>query len=139
VIMISAKKIFQLVPSKNVCQIYELLHRGNFVSFPLTNEGRQRVDALVSNINGAYFGKVAYPSLEEKAVAYLYFLIKDHPFIDGNKRTASITFEVVCELNGIQPDYGDFGLDALAIFIEKIKEKDPRTVILVLSEMLFNS
>lgn len=116
-----------------------MLHRGNFVSFPLTNEGRQRVDALVSNINGAYFGKVAYPSLEEKAVAYLYFLIKDHPFIDGNKRTASITFEVVCELNGIQPDYGDFGLDALAIFIEKIKEKDPRTVILVLSEMLFNS
>lgn len=35
-----------------------------------------------------------YPSIEEKAAHLLYFIIKDHPFIDGNKRIASFLFIV---------------------------------------------
>lgn len=136
--MTSAKKIFQPVTSKSVCLIYELLHRDSLVSFPLTDSGRQRVDALVSSINGEYFGRTIYSLPEEKALAYLYFLIKDHPFIDGNKRTAVLVFEVVCEMNGLCPDYGDFGLDSLAIFVEKIKERDNQKVIRMLSRLLFD-
>ncbi len=46
---------------------------------------------ILGNITQRFGGKDLYPSLEEKAAHLLYFIIKDHPFIDGNKRTASLT------------------------------------------------
>jgi hypothetical protein len=48
-----------------------------------------RVASFESSINTIYqsFGKKKlYPSIEEKASNLLYFLIKNHPFVDGNKR-----------------------------------------------------
>ena len=48
--------------------------------------------AVLGNINQTYGGKQLYPSLEEKAAHLLYFLIKDHPFADGNKRIGSLVF-----------------------------------------------
>jgi len=89
------KKIFQPVTSSDVCRIYELLYSEGLVSFPLVAAGLNKVDALVATITQSYFGTEIYSTVEEKAVAYLYFLIKDHPFIDGNKRTASLVFLVV--------------------------------------------
>ena len=79
--------------------MYELLLNRNLVSFPLTAETRNKVDSLVSNINSSYFDKEIYETTEEKAVAFLYFIIKDHPFIDGNKRTACLVFQVFCDIN----------------------------------------
>ena len=58
--------------------------------------------ALVANINATYFGVGAYSSIEEKAVAYMYFIIKDHPFIDGNKRTAVVTFKAISDINNLR-------------------------------------
>ncbi len=37
-------------------------------------------------------GNELYPSMEEKAANLLYFLIKNHPFVDGNKRIAAALF-----------------------------------------------
>ena len=39
----------------------------------------------------SFGGKDMYPSIYEKAAAYLYHLAKNHPFNDGNKRTAYVT------------------------------------------------
>ena len=132
------KKKFQPLTSKNVCQIYKLLHKSKLVSFPLTQDGIHKVDALVSNINSSYFGNEAYSTYEEKVVAYLYFLVKNHPFVDGNKRTASLSFEVICDLNDLSPYYDDFSLDELVVFIEKIQEQDHQSVIKSLAENLFS-
>lgn len=90
-------------------------------------------------MNGSYFGVNLYDTAELKAVAYLYFLIKDHPFTDGNKRTASLVFEVVCEMNSLAPNYQNFILDALAVFIEKTQETNHQQVIRKLAEELFSS
>ncbi|MBI5346920.1 MAG: type II toxin-antitoxin system death-on-curing family toxin [Chlamydiae bacterium] len=38
----------------------------------------------------SFDGKDMYPSIYEKAAVYLYHLAKNHPFIDGNKRTAYV-------------------------------------------------
>lgn len=48
--------------------------------------------ALLGNITQTFGGKDLYPSLEEKAAHLLYFIIKDHPFADGNKRIGSLVF-----------------------------------------------
>ena len=47
---------------------------------------------ILGNIYQSAFGEDMYPTLEEKAANLLYFIIKNHPFNDGNKRTAAFTF-----------------------------------------------
>lgn len=42
----------------------------------------------------------------EIAVAYLFYICRNHPFVDGNKRTALAACLVVLELNGLLPDPG---------------------------------
>lgn len=37
-------------------------------------------------------GQPLYPSVEEKAAHLLYFMVKDHPFTDGNKRSGAFAF-----------------------------------------------
>ena len=93
--MMKGKKTYQPITSKSICHAYELLLDKEFISFPLTNEAINKVDGIVANINNSYFGTEIYNSTEEKVVAYLYFLIKGHPFTDGNKRTACLVFQVV--------------------------------------------
>jgi prophage maintenance system killer protein len=122
--MTKEKNKFQQIESQTVCKIYKLLNREKLISFAITKEAINKVDALVGNINSTYFGHELYKSREEKSVAYLYFLIKNHPFTDGNKRTAALTFEVVCYLNDLEPNYGNFTLDELAVFIEGHKTED---------------
>ncbi len=51
-----------------------------------------RLKGILGNIYQTFDGKELYPSLEEKAAHLLYFIIKDHPFVDGNKRIASFLF-----------------------------------------------
>jgi death-on-curing family protein len=55
----------------------------------------KKKDALAgifANIFQSIFGEDAYPSIEEKAAHLLYFIIKNHPFNDGNKRTGAFSF-----------------------------------------------
>ncbi|HEY5713752.1 MAG TPA: virulence protein RhuM/Fic/DOC family protein [Candidatus Gracilibacteria bacterium] len=47
---------------------------------------------IVGSIFQSAFGQDAYPSIEEKAAHILYFIIKNHPFNDGNKRSGAFAF-----------------------------------------------
>ena len=40
----------------------------------------------------SFSGEELYPSVEEKAAHLLYFIIKNHPFVDGNKRSGAYAF-----------------------------------------------
>ena len=48
----------------------------------------------------SYGGQDLHPTLFDKAAAYLFHVAKNHPFIDGNKRTASAVALTFLELNG---------------------------------------
>ncbi len=52
----------------------------------------EKFKAVLGNIEQTFDKKVLYPSIEEKAAHLLYFCIKDHPFVDGNKRIGSLLF-----------------------------------------------
>ncbi|MBC8494138.1 MAG: virulence protein RhuM/Fic/DOC family protein [Candidatus Thioglobus sp.] len=47
---------------------------------------------IFGNVFQSVFGEDAYPTIEEKAAHLLYFIVKNHPFNDGNKRTGAFTF-----------------------------------------------
>lgn len=47
----------------------------------------------------------AYPSLQQKAARLCYGLVKNHPFVDGNKRIGAHTMLVFLEINGVELCY----------------------------------
>ena len=51
----------------------------------------------------SFGGKSPYADVIEVAAAYLFYICKNHPFRDGNKRTAMIAAIVFLRLNGIEP------------------------------------
>jgi len=88
--------------------------------------------AILGNIYQTFGGEDLYPSLEEKAAHLLYFIIKDHPFNDGNKRIGSFLFIYYLDKNGFlfkksgEKKINDNALAtrALLIAISNPKEKD---------------
>lgn len=55
-------------------------------------EKKDCLKAILGNIMQSFDGKDLYSSIQEKAAHLLYFIIKDHPFTDGNKRIGSFLF-----------------------------------------------
>jgi prophage maintenance system killer protein len=53
---------------------------------------KDSVKGIVGNIFQSFGKKDLYPTLEEKAAHFLYFMVKNHPFVDGNKRIGAFIF-----------------------------------------------
>ena len=58
-------------------------------------------ESSISTIYQTFGGRNLYPSIEEKAANLLYFIVKNHSFVDGNKRIAASIFLWFLEKNGI--------------------------------------
>jgi prophage maintenance system killer protein len=50
------------------------------------------LESIFGNVMQSFGGEDVYPSLSEKAAHILYFIVKNHPFIDGNKRVGAFSF-----------------------------------------------
>lgn len=50
------------------------------------------IEGIVGNVMQTFDGKPVYASVEEKAAHILYFMVKNHPFTDGNKRSGAFAF-----------------------------------------------
>lgn len=57
--------------------------------------------SAVAGPEATFSGKYLNTNLFEMAAAYIYYICQDHPFIDGNKRTALASGLVFLELNGV--------------------------------------
>ncbi len=62
------------------------------------------VEAAAERPRQSAFGDDAYPDLASKAAALLDSLVRNHPFVDGNKRIGVLASFVFVELNGYQID-----------------------------------
>ncbi len=97
---------------------------------------------ILSSIEQTFGGSELYPSVEEKAANLLYFLIKDHPFIDGNKRVASLLFIWFLEKNNIlsTPDgerkINDNALVALTLLVAESNPKQKDVIIKLIINLL---
>ncbi|MFO1380996.1 MAG: RhuM family protein [Chitinivorax sp.] len=106
---------------------------------------RERGDAfaaLLGNLDQSVFGAPAYPSVEAKAAHLLYFVIKNHPFADGNKRSGAFLFVDFLNRNGRlldstgQPVINDIGLAALALLVAESAPANKDTMIRLIMNML---
>jgi prophage maintenance system killer protein len=97
----------------------------------------------VASIYQTFNGKDLYPSIEEKAGNLLYFIVKNHSFVDGNKRIAASIFLWFLDQNSIlyredgSKRIADNALVALTLMIAKSKPAE-RDVIITLVVNLIN-
>lgn len=63
---------------------------------------RESLEASVAQPLQTFGGEELYPSLVEKAAALGFFLVTNHPFVDGNKRIGHAALEVTLVLNGFE-------------------------------------
>ena len=106
---------------------------------------RERGDAfaaLLGNLDQTVFGEPAYPSIEAKAAHLLYFVVKNHPFTDGNKRSGAFLFVDFLNRNGRlqdgngNPVINDIGLAALALLVAESDPAQKDTMIRLIMNML---
>ena len=105
-------------------------------------ERDQSFQGILGNIYQTFGGKELYDSLEEKAAHLLYFIIKDHPFSDGNKRVGSFLFILFLERNGIlyrksgERKINDNALVALALLIAESNPGEKDALIKLVTNLL---
>ena len=74
-------------------------HGGNFVP-PENLLNAEPLDYLVETVQASMFGQPLYPTVADKAALYMFNIISNHVFQDGNKRTGLAIMLVFIELNG---------------------------------------
>lgn len=118
----------------------ELMARGE--ATPLFGQEREEgLAAILGNLAQSVFGEPAYPSIESKAAHLLYFVVKNHPFSDGNKRIGSLLFVDFLHRNARlfrdgEPVMNDVGLAALALLVAESDPKDKEVIIRLVMNML---
>jgi len=124
------------------------------VKYPSKSQYMELVDQMRSDFNSTVFGKLkdksfesaiaqikqafgkkdAYPSIEEKAAMLLYLIVKNHAFVDGNKRIAAACFLLFLENNGLltnrqqDPIISNEALASLTLFVASSKAEEMETV-----------
>ena len=97
---------------------------------------------LFGNLEQTVFGEPAYPTIESKAAHLLYFVVKNHPFSDGNKRSgAFLLVDFLHRNNNLhnrhgEPIINDTGLAALTLLVAESDPKQKESLIRLIMHML---
>ena len=96
------------------------------------------VDGIVGNVMQTFNGKALYESIEEKAAHLLYFMIKNHPFVEGNKRTGAFTFVWFLAKNKIKglKNINSAALASLTLLVAASNPKDKDLMIALITQFL---
>ncbi len=98
--------------------------------------------AIFGNLDQSVLGEPAYPTIESKAAHLLYFVVKNHPFTDGNKRSGAFLFVDFLHRNdrllnkNKQPVINDTGLAALTLLVAESDPKQKETLIKLIMNLL---
>ena len=93
---------------------------------------------IVGNVMQSFGGKEIYESAEEKAAHLLYFMVKNHPFTDGNKRSGAFAFvwflkqASILDVSKLTPS----ALTALTILVASSNPKDKDKVVSLIMNLI---
>ncbi len=96
------------------------------------------VEGIVGNVMQSFAGKPLYATVEEKAAHLLYFMVKDHPFVDGNKRSGAFAFVWFLRKSGIkgQKNINPATLTTLTLLIAESDPKKKDQMIALITQLL---
>ena len=100
----------------------ELRQRGEASDLFARDRG-EGLAAILGNIEQTMFGEPLYKTREERAAHLLYFIVKNHPFSDGNKRSGAFLFLLYLRQEGMRLTLDENGLTALTLLIAESNPK----------------
>ncbi|GAB4450818.1 MAG: RhuM family protein [Bacteroidia bacterium] len=116
----------------------ELIKKGEATSIFAQEREKDALEGIFGNVFQSAFGTDVYPTIEEKAAHLIYFIVKNHPFVDGNKRCGAFAFVWFLQKAGfnfrkkISPET----LTALTILIAESNPADKEKIIGVIKLLL---
>lgn len=106
-------------------------------------ERNRGLEAIIGNIYQSFGGQDIYKSIEEKGANFLYLIVKNHVFVDGNKRIAATLFIYFLNFYGILYKNGRQTIDnntlaALTLLIAESNPKEKEIIIDLVMNFLKN-
>ena len=104
-------------------------------------KSEEALKGIVDSVYQSAFGEDAYPTVEEKAANLLYFIVKDHPFIDGCKRIAASIFVYFLNQNNLlfrngEKIISDSSLVAITLLLAESKPEEKEMMVKVVMNFL---
>lgn len=105
-------------------------------------EVSHKLASIIGSIDQTYEGKLLYRSMEERAAHLLYFVVKDHPFVDGNKRIGSLLFLQYLLQNNIfynrrgERKINDTALTAVTLLTAESKPEQKDTIVKLIVNLI---
>ena len=103
----------------------ELIRKGEATDMFASERKTGNIEGIVGNVMQSFGGKSVYATIEEKAAHLLYFMVKNHPFTDGNKRSGAFAFVWFLRKVGVKGS-GNINPSALTALTLLIAESDPQ-------------
>ena len=135
-------RVIHIMSYEEALQIVDRL-RGRFGESAVFGiEKDKSLASALGAVMQTFDGKDLYPGLEEKAAYLLYFLVKNHAFIDGNKRIAAALFLWFLDRNGAlyDPDCGllisDAALVAMTLMIAESHPEEKDVLVRIVTHLL---
>jgi len=106
------------------------------------NERGESFEGIIKGIYQTFENKELYRTIEDKSSHLLYFIIKDHPFSDGNKRIASFIFVYFLDKNNYlykasgEKKINDNALVALALLVAESNPEEKEIMIKIIKNLL---
>lgn len=116
----------------------ELIHKSEATDIFGNERNAGSVAGIVGNVMQSFGGKDVYESAEEKAAHLLYFMVKNHPFTDGNKRSGAFAFvwflqqAKILDIAKLTPS----ALTALTILVASSDPKDKDKVVALVLNLI---
>ncbi|MBC8525581.1 MAG: type II toxin-antitoxin system death-on-curing family toxin [Candidatus Cloacimonetes bacterium] len=122
----TSKKVIKYLSRNDILELnfqFVNYYGGIYFKGDLNIANENSLSYLLHSVDASYFGKKLHHSLFEKASAYAYYIIKDHIFHDGNKRTGMASTILFLEKNDyiLIPEISQDDIVNLAISIEDEK------------------
>lgn len=116
----------------------ELLKKGEATDIFAQERANGNIEGILGNVMQSFGGKEVYQTLEEKAAHLLYFMVKNHPFTDGNKRSGAFTFIWFLRRSGVRgaKNINPSGLTAITLLIAESNPKHKEKMVALVVELL---
>ncbi len=115
-----------------------LIKKGEATELFGSERNKGSLEGIVGNVMQSFGGTSVYPTVEEKAAHLLYFIIKNHPFVDGNKRSGAYAFIWFLYRAGIlnRATMTSPALTALTLFIAESDPKNKERMVRLVLQVL---
>ncbi len=116
----------------------ELMKKGEATEIFAQERETGSVEGIIGNVMQSFGGTDVYQTVEEKSAHLLYFIVKNHPFVDGNKRSGAFAFIWFLRKMGVKgyKNINTSALTTMTLLIAESKPEKKEQMVALITQML---